>query len=123
MGVYSVKQETVIVCGQEFVVSQANVMAGAKRDILITEAHEAFNRKHEIAEEEFPVELMALRFIETLLYPSLVCCTVSKGEPLPTIEEFLSMPSSEQEIWENAVKRQNPHFFPASTTEQQEKKD
>jgi len=117
MSVYEIKKETIQVCGQPFEVFQADLPMSAKRDILMGESLEKFNDNHVSEEDKETIEFMALRYIYANLYPSLICCTVSHGEPLPTLEEFIGMPSEEQQRWENKVKEFNPHFFNLGTEE------
>lgn len=107
MSVYSSKSREVVICGQRFVVSQANTMTAPYRAILIEQASE---RWKDIVDDD-SAETKAKRYIETYLYPCVISVTKSLDEPLPTLDEFIDMPEGEQDKWLQIVNELNPHFF------------
>src|SRR5688572_28721783 len=108
MSIYSVKKKEIVVCGQKFVVSQASTKTGNDRYMLISAADSLWNKEHEVDSPERnkldAVELTVTKSMKTYIYPSMIAVTESLGEPLPTFDEFMEMPSDDKEVWLECVK-------------------
>lgn len=102
---FELQYKEIVVCGESFTVHQASNLMDSKRALMISEA----NDKWKGADDD-DIETQALRYLATLLYPSLVSCTTGN---VPTLEEFLNgMPVDETEIWVVAAQEMNPQWFP-----------
>lgn len=101
---YELMSEEVTVCGEKLVVYQASNAMDVQRSVLISETEQPV-----VEDESKGTGDGYLYYMRTLLYPSLVACTVGN---LPTLEEFLhKVPSTESETWSDVAKRLNPGWF------------
>lgn len=116
MSSYETKSEEIEVCGNVFVVHQADTMRSGVRSVLMGVAEKSWEG---IELDKEDVETFVSKYIETIVYPSYIAVTESKGEPLPTLEEFKKMPDEDRLNWGLLVEKLNPTFFP---DESQEKK-
>lgn len=126
MGIYQVRSETVTVCGQRFVVRQATTDDANQRALLISKMSDKWKSllaSSEITDGDPDMAMYANRYFETLVYPSLIHCTISLDAPLPTLEECHEMPNDEMEKWIGAVKRNNPNYFPSDEIQNAEDQD
>lgn len=115
MSVYQSVQKEVTICGQRFVVYKSTTISGSIRYMLMAEADAGIDW-----EESDDMKVKIDRYVRTVVYPSLISVTESLDSPLPTFEEFTSMPYEDYELWYETVKELNPSFFPSSSNEQQE---
>ena len=115
---FKLQSKKIKICGETLTVWQASNAMDAKRSILISKASEKWNGK-----ETQEMEEQALRYLETLLYPSLFVCTTGK---VPTLEEFLNnLPAEDTEVWVDAARELNRRWFPdlVSQTSEEEQAD
>jgi hypothetical protein len=102
---YTLQSKQVSVSGETLMVYQASNLMEIKRSLMITEADAQWNGK-DVKE----IESQAKRYLETLLYPSLLSCTEGN---LPTLEEFVHrVPASDSDAWMAAARELNPRWFP-----------
>lgn len=102
---YELKSKTIVVCGEQLVVFEASNLMDVNRSMMVAEADEKWKGNLDDG-----TELQSRRYLETLLYPSLVACT--KGN-VPTLEEFVNgMPATEIVGWTAAATEMNPRWFP-----------
>lgn len=102
---YQLQSKKIRICGETLTVFQASNAMETQRSIMIAEADERWAGRGslELADQ-------ARRYLETLLYPSLVACTVGS---LPTLDEFVgSLPADDTLKWEAAARALNPRWFP-----------
>lgn len=86
-------------------VYEASNLMEMKRSLMISAADERWQGQTVDGMEE-----QARRYLETLLYPSLIACTEGN---VPTLEEFLSsVPASDSDAWMAAARRKNARWFP-----------
>lgn len=105
---FELQRKEITICGETLVVHQASNLMDSKRALMISEASDRWDGQ--LLEG---IEAQARRYLETLLYPSLVACTTGN---LPTLDEFLSsMPADQTEIWVNTVRDLNPRWLPDLT--------
>lgn len=101
---FELQSKQITVCGETLTVYQASNLMETKRSLMVTQADEKWKGQAVEGMEE-----QATRYLETLLYPSLVVCTTGN---LPTLEQFLNMPAEDTAVWEAAAKELNPRWFP-----------
>src|SRR5687768_15703950 len=105
---FELQHKDVSVSMETLTVHQASNFMEIKRSLMITEADEKWK-----GQALDGMEAQARRYLETLLYPSLVACTTGN---VPTLEEFLNqVPASDTVAWERAAKELNPRWFPDLT--------
>lgn len=120
---YSVKSKEIVICGQRFVVKQANTLEASMRYVKIQDAENKWNEDN-AGKQELTLEEVILKRELTILYPTAICVTSSLDEPLPAVNEFITMPFEEKENWLSTVRELNPQFFPEfeDSEEEAEKK-
>lgn len=113
---FELPTKVIQVGGETLTVSQASNLADAKRSLMISEADGRW--AGELMEG---MDAQAKRYLETLLYPSLIACTTGN---LPTLDEFLNGVSIEDtEAWLAAARELNPRWFPTLEAQTPEEKE
>lgn len=54
-----------------------------------------------------------IQVIKRYFYPAIVACTSCPDKPLPTWDEFMSLPAKEATAWYEAVQKLNPGTLPS----------
>lgn len=110
---YKLQSKKIKICGETLTVFQASNAMETTRSIMIADADArwAGRKSDELADQ-------ARRYLETLVYPSLIACTTGN---LPTYEEFNNnVPAEETLKWEAAAREMNPRWFPSLVYEQED---
>jgi len=118
---YELQSEKIVICGETLTVLQASNAMEIDRSMLISEADKKWPENAVDTKDKYN------QYVETLLYPSLVACTVG---PVPTVQEFMySIPTADSDKWVETAMRINPLWFTfisdtdEKETEREEKKD
>lgn len=98
-------------------VVRATVLVGARRSVSRVEASELIKE----AGDEMPHEVKILRGIT---YPDLIVCTVeAQGIPWPlSFDDFLELDDEFVDMWWDAVREVNPHWYARQPDEETTKK-
>jgi hypothetical protein len=112
---FELKTKNISVCGVSLTVSQASNLMDMNRSVLMLDADGKWLDGAKDSREQ------AQRYLETLVYPSLVACTTGD---VPTLEEFINdIPATDSEEWIIAARELNPRWFLLGEQDEQEKKE
>jgi hypothetical protein len=112
---YQLQYEEVKVGDQVLMVWEASNLMDSKRSMMMVEAADRWHIDDEQSENQLTpashadFDTEARKYLEVVLYPSLVACTTGQ---IPTLDEFInSVPAADTVAWTQAATRKNPTWF------------
>ncbi len=100
----SSSSQKIKVDGKPITVFKAGFIHGLQRSIRIAEAGKNIPKFY----EKLDLSPEIIRYVHTLLYPSLISCSEGK---VPTEERFLYLDDDDANRWIDAAQKINPDWF------------